>query len=184
MKKTLLLTTLILTITAGSSAFAAEAKSADGPSRPFFRLSNKDKKAAEAQPVAAAVPPPAIAPLPPVPAPANEREQEMLKRMDDAVQQIAGLYGNPRFVRLMTNDPSAAEQFKTRLELARSRDELASSVKLLEDKRADLDAQIALRTKTLTDMDSRLMRARAALDTISESGERMKRLIEEAAAAK
>lgn len=169
MKKTSLVTAFILAFAATASVCSAQAQ-ATTPKR--ASLPSVTAVAAQNDSVASET-----TSLPTVTA----LENEMLSRMDEAIQTIAGRYGNPRFVRLMTNDPAASEQFKARLELARSRGELAAALDELELKRAELDAQIELRTKTLAEMDARLIRARSALDVVSESTDRIKRFVEGAA---
>jgi hypothetical protein len=161
-------------------------ESASAPKRPFFRLTTtRDREAPEPS-----APTPVVAQAPvaltqepgkPSAALAAEREQDMFGKMDAAVQQVAGLYGNPRFVRLMTNDPAAADQFKARLDLTKARETLAAEVTDLEKKKAALDSEIAIREQTLADMDGRLIRARAALDAFGKAGDEMKRMIEDAA---
>lgn len=159
---------------------ASVPKQSSAPKRPFFRLTTSDKaKDVPAAPAAEPVVEPAV--VVPTNAIADEREKEMLSRMDAAVQQVAGLYGNPRFVRLVTNDAAAAKQFQERLEISRSRDSLRGELAELEKRKKQLDEDIALRSKTLTDMDGRLIRSRAALDAISKAGDDMKRLVEDAA---
>jgi hypothetical protein len=160
------------------------------PKRPFFRLTSPRERIvvpAPPRPTSApvqeeqAVAPPPEAHGQPSDALAAEREKEMFGKMDSAVQQIAGLYGNPRFVRLMTNDPSAADQFKARLDLTAARGTLEDSVADLSKQKAALDADIAIRAKTLAAMDERLIRARAALDAFGKAGSEMTRMIEQAA---
>ena len=59
--------------------------------------------------------PPAAAPAAPdMAALADRRLDEMLNRMQAAVEEIAGLYGNPTFLQVFTNDPDRAAELKLR----------------------------------------------------------------------
>jgi hypothetical protein len=107
------------------------------------------------------------------------REKEMLSKMDTAVQEIAGFYGNPRFVRLMTNDTATADQFKSRLAATKKMDDLEKEVAAMKADRDSIAADIALRNDTLKNLNERILRSRATIDAISKMATDTQRAIED-----
>jgi len=98
---------------------------------------------------------------------ADKRYGEMLDRMQAAIEEIAGLYGNPTFLQVFTNDPARADELKLRLRTDRGATDLAAELKNLERKRDDLRDDIALKERESARLAARLARQRAALDTLA-----------------
>ncbi len=131
-------------------------------------------------PAAAAVAPTAPAEATP-PSRAEKRYEEMLNKMQSAVQEIAELYGSPAFLQVFTNDPERAAQLKERLRGARSDDDLRRESADLEKKRDALLDDVALRQRESSRLTARLVRERAALDALAAAIDQARRAVEETA---
>jgi uncharacterized protein YjiS (DUF1127 family) len=112
---------------------------------------------------------------------ADKRYEEMLGKMQAAVEEIAQLYGNPVFLQVFTNDIDRVSELKERLHSARSGDELRRELADLQKKRDDLLNDIALREREAARLTSRLVRQRAALDALAEAVEQARKAVEETA---
>jgi hypothetical protein len=112
---------------------------------------------------------------------ADRRLDEMLNRMQAAVEEIAGLYGNPTFLQVFTNDPDRAAELKLRLRTNRRGDALQAELKELEAKRQELLGDIALRQREAERLAGRLVRQRAALDGLSSALEAARKAVEDTA---
>jgi uncharacterized protein YjiS (DUF1127 family) len=110
---------------------------------------------------------------------ASKRYDEMLGKMQAAVEEIAQLYGNPVFLQVFTNDLARADELKERLRTARSEEQLRRELAELQRKRDDLLNDIALKEREAARAAARLVRQRAALDALSEAVEQAKRAVEE-----
>lgn len=125
------------------------------------------------------------APAPSTPAPsdsamrADKRLEEMLGKMQASVEEIAQLYGNPVFLQVFTNDLDRATELKQRLRAARSDEDIRRELADLEKKRDDLLNDIALKEKEATRLASRLVRQRAALDSLAAAFEQARKSVEE-----
>ena len=134
------------------------------------------------------VPAPAAAPAAPAEAPltteeierrANKRYEEMLDKMQAAVEEIAQLYGNPIFLQVFTNDPARAAELKDRLKAGKASADIRGELTGLEKRRDDLLNDIALREREAARISGRLKRQRAALDAIAAAVEQARRSVEE-----
>jgi uncharacterized protein YjiS (DUF1127 family) len=110
---------------------------------------------------------------------ASRRYEEMLDRMQAAVDEIAQLYGNPVFVQVFTNDPARAAELKERLRAAQGSERIRTELAALEKKRDELLSDIALREREAARVSSRLKRQRAALDAIAAAIEQARKAVEE-----
>jgi hypothetical protein len=109
---------------------------------------------------------------------AARRYDEMLDKMQAAVEEIAQLYGNPIFLQVFTNDPDRASDLKQRLKAAQTSEEIRKEVAKLEKKRDDLLSDIALREREVARVSGRLSRQRAALDAIAAAVEQARAAVE------
>jgi hypothetical protein len=112
---------------------------------------------------------------------ADDRYEEMLTKMQAAVEEIAQLYGNPLFLQVFTNDIARATDLKQRLQSERNRDDVKREVGNLEKKRDELLNDIALKEREAALLTSRLVRQRAALDGLAVAVEQARRAVEETA---
>jgi hypothetical protein len=112
---------------------------------------------------------------------ADKRLDEMLNRMQAAVEEIAGLYGNPTFLQVFTNDPDRAAELRMRLRTNRRGDALQAEMKELEAKRQDLLGDIALKERESERLAGRLVRQRAALDSVASALESARKAVEDTA---
>jgi len=110
---------------------------------------------------------------------ADKRYNEMLDRMQAAIEEIAGLYGNPAFLQVFTNDPGRADELKLRLRTERGAAHLAAELKDLERKRDELLGDIALKERESARLASRLARQRAALDTLAAAVDGARKAVED-----
>ena len=110
---------------------------------------------------------------------ANKRYEEMLDKMQAAVEEIAQLYGNPIFLQVFTNDPARAAELKDRLKAGKVTADIRGELSSLEKKRDDLLNDIALREREAARISGRLKRQRAALDAIATAVEQARRSVEE-----
>lgn len=133
----------------------------------------------------AAGPVPDPVPAEPSPAPAatearaDQRFNEMLDRMQAAVEEIAGLYGNPTFLQVFTNDPSRAEELKLRLRTDQGVAHLGSELKDLERRRDAVLNDIALKERESARLAARLVRQRAALDMLATAVDEARKAVED-----
>jgi chromosome segregation ATPase len=110
---------------------------------------------------------------------ADKRYDEMLGKMQAAVEEIAQLYGNPVFLQVFTNDEERASQLKDRLKLAKTGDDVGHELADLQKKRDDLLNDIALKQREADRLTNRLVRQRAALEALSEAVEQARKAVEE-----
>jgi len=110
---------------------------------------------------------------------ASKRYEEMLDKMQAAVEEVAQLYGNPVFLQVFTNDPGRASELKQRLKASESGEEIRKDLASLEKRRADLLSDIALREREIARISSRLARQRAALDSVAAAVEQARKAVED-----
>jgi hypothetical protein len=110
---------------------------------------------------------------------ASRRYEEMLDKMQAAVEEIAQLYGNPVFLQVFTNDPERASELKQRLKAAQTSEAIRLDLAALERKRNDLLNDIALREREVGRVSVRLQRQRAALDAIAAAIEQARKAVED-----
>jgi chromosome segregation ATPase len=110
---------------------------------------------------------------------ADKRYDEMLGKMQAAVEEIAQLYGNPVFLQVFTNDADRASALKERLKLAKTGDDVGHELADLQKRREDLLNDIALRQREADRLTSRLVRQRAALEALSQAVEQARKAVEE-----
>jgi hypothetical protein len=109
----------------------------------------------------------------------NARYDEMLGKMQAAVEEIAQLYGNPIFLQVFTNDAVRASELKERLQAYRQAEEIRIEIENLRKKRDDLLSDIALNEKQATKLNERLVRQRSALDSLAAAVDQARRMVEE-----
>lgn len=112
---------------------------------------------------------------------ASKRYEEMLSKMQAAVEEVAQLYGNPTFLQVFTNDEGRAAELKERLRLARSTKELQRELSDLEKRRDDDLNDLALKQREASRLAARLVRQRAALDALAAAVEEARKAVEETA---
>jgi hypothetical protein len=112
---------------------------------------------------------------------ADKRYEEMLDRMQAAVEEVAQLYGNPVFLQVFTNDPARASELKQRLKAAQTGDEVGRELAGLERKRDDLLGDIALKEREAARLAAKLARQRAALDALAAAVEQARKAVEDTA---
>lgn len=112
---------------------------------------------------------------------AASREREMYVKMDRAVQDIAQLYGNPRFVRTMSNDPDLAAEFKARIQATRDTESIRAEVADLTQRREALKDEVALLEREAEAAKAKLARTRATLDAVQTTLGQATRTIESSA---
>ena len=78
---------------------------------------------------------------------ADKRYEEMLERMQSAVEEIAQMYGSPLFLEVFTNDSDRASALKQRLRSAGSAYEIQTELEELKKKREELLNDIALKER-------------------------------------
>jgi len=109
---------------------------------------------------------------------AGERYNEMLTKMQVAIEEIAQVYGNPVFLQVFTNDSERAVELKERLKAAQSAEDIEQELRGLERKRDDLLNDIALKTREATRLADRVSRQRKALDALAAVIEQAKNAAE------
>jgi hypothetical protein len=112
---------------------------------------------------------------------ADKRYEEMLGKMQAAVEEIAQLYGNPVFLQVFTNDEERATELKQRLRSAQSGEDVRRALTDLEKKRDQLLNDIALKEREAARLTGKLVRQRAALDALAEAVEQARKAVEETA---
>jgi multidrug resistance efflux pump len=112
---------------------------------------------------------------------ADKRYEEMLDRMQAAVEEVAQVYGNPTFLQVFTNDAGRASDLRQRLAAARSGEEAKQALAKLEKRREELSADIALKEREAAKLTAKLERQRAALDALAAAVEQARRAVEDTA---
>jgi hypothetical protein len=112
---------------------------------------------------------------------AAERYDEMLTRMQSAVEEVAELYGNPLFLQVFTNDEERAAALKQRLRSAGTADAMRKELADLQKKREELLNDIALKEREAARLSERLARQRVALDSLASAVEQARSAVEETA---
>jgi hypothetical protein len=112
---------------------------------------------------------------------AAKRYEEMLQKMQAAVEEVAQLYGNPTFIQVFTNDSDRAAELKKRLQSARSGEEIRRELATLEKRRDDLLNELALKQREAARLAARLVRQRAALDAMAAAVEQARKAVEDTA---
>jgi septal ring factor EnvC (AmiA/AmiB activator) len=112
---------------------------------------------------------------------ADRRFEEMLDRMQAAVEDVAQLYGNPTFLQVFTNDAARATELKQRLKAAQTDEDVAKELAVLEKKRDDLRGDIALKEREASRLTTKLVHQRAALDSLAAAVDQARKVIEDTA---
>ena len=110
---------------------------------------------------------------------ADKKYEEMLGKMQAAVEEIAQLYGNPLFLQVFTNDEGRASELKLRLRADRTSAQLRKELKDLEKQRSDLLGDIELRKRESARLSEKLVHQRAALDALAAVVEQAKNAVED-----
>jgi hypothetical protein len=110
---------------------------------------------------------------------AEKRYNEMLNKMQGAVEEIAQLYGNPTFLQVFTNDVAQASELKSRLKLAQRLHDIRLEVEDIEKTREDLLNDIALKRREAGKLSEKLLRQRKALDAIAAALEQARSAVED-----
>ncbi len=110
---------------------------------------------------------------------AEKRYDEMLNKMQAAVEEIAQLYGNPVFLQVFTNDAGRATELKQRLKAARTGEDIRRELTDLEKRRDELLGDIALREKEVSRLSGRLVRQRVALDALAAAVDQARKAVED-----
>jgi hypothetical protein len=110
---------------------------------------------------------------------ASKRYDEMLNKMQAAVEGIAGLYGNPTFLQVFTNDVGSASELRERLKNDRRTKEIRSEIEGLEKRRDELLSDIALKELQTGKLEEKLIRQRTALDALATAVEQARRAVED-----
>jgi hypothetical protein len=110
---------------------------------------------------------------------ADKRYEEMLDRMQAAVEEVAELYGNPVFLQVFTNDAGRATELKQRLKAAQTGDEVSRELAGLEKKRDDLLSDIALKEREAERLTTKLARQRAALEALASAIDQARKAVED-----
>jgi hypothetical protein len=110
---------------------------------------------------------------------ADKRYEEMLDRMQAAVEEVAELYGNPVFLQVFTNDAGRAMELKQRLKAAQTGDEVSRELTGLGKKRDDLLGDIALKEREAARLNTKLVRQRAALDALASAIDQARKAVED-----
>ncbi len=108
----------------------------------------------------------------------GDRTDEMLAKMRAAVEEIAGLYGNPSFVQIFTNSQQMADQLRERLKQTDSLKRLRAETLELEAKRDRLANDIAQAEQEARRLSERLSKQRAALDSVASAISATNRAVE------
>jgi hypothetical protein len=110
---------------------------------------------------------------------ADKRYDEMLSKMQAAVEEIAQLYGNPVFLQVFTNDVERAAELKQRLRAAQSNEQIRREIADVEKKRDDILNDIALKEREAARLTDRIVRQRAALEALANAIENARKAVEE-----
>ena len=112
---------------------------------------------------------------------AEKRYEEMLNKMQAAVEEIAQLYGNPIFVQIFTNDTERASELKLRLKAAKNEDDIRRELAELKKKRDELLNDIALKERETNRLTGRLVRQRIALEAVATALDQARKAVEDTA---
>jgi DNA repair ATPase RecN len=112
---------------------------------------------------------------------ARQRYEEMLAKMQSAIEEIAELYGSPSFLEVFTNDRERAEELKSRLAAVGSAAAAQRELAELARRREELLNDLALREKESRRLTDKLTRQRAALEALAAAVEQARRATEESA---
>jgi predicted nucleic acid-binding Zn-ribbon protein len=112
---------------------------------------------------------------------ADQRYEEMLDRMQAAVEEVAQLYGNPEFLQVFTNDAGRASDLRQRLAAAKGGEDARLDLARLEKRREELSADIALKEREAARLTTKLERQRAALDALAAAVEKARKAVEDTA---
>lgn len=107
--------------------------------------------------------------------------EEMLAKMQSAVEEIAQLYGNPLFLQVYTNDEAKAAELRLRLADSGREKALHHDLADLEKKKEEILGDIALREKESRRLAEKLARQRAALDALSSALDQARKAAEDSA---
>jgi hypothetical protein len=110
---------------------------------------------------------------------ADKRYEEMLDRMQAAIEEVAQLYGNPAFLQVFTNDSIRADQLRQRLKDSQTSEDVRLETVALQKKRDDLVGSVALLERESSKLAARLVRQRAALDALASAVEQAKKAVED-----
>jgi chromosome segregation ATPase len=110
---------------------------------------------------------------------ADKRYAEMLNKMQEAVEEIAQLYGNPIFLQIFTNDADRASELKERLGSARRIEDIRHEVEGLERKQEELINDIALKQREAARLSEKLVRQRKALDGLAAAFDQARDAVED-----
>ena len=110
---------------------------------------------------------------------ADKRYEEMLDRMQAAVEEVAELYGNPNFLQVFTNDAGRAAELKQRIKATQTGEDVSRELTGLEKKRDDLLDDIALKQREAARLSSKLARQRAALDALASAIDQARKAVED-----
>jgi hypothetical protein len=110
---------------------------------------------------------------------ADSRYEEMLGKMQAAVEEVAELYGNPVFLQIFTNDATRAAELKQRLRSARGNDDSRKEIAELEKRRDELRGDVALKEREAARLANRLVRQRAALDALATAIDQARKAVED-----
>lgn len=112
---------------------------------------------------------------------ADKRNEEMLDRMQAAVEEVAELYGNPAFLQVFTNDAERATELKQRIRATQTTEDIGRELTGLEKKRDDLLNDIALKQREAARLAIKLSRQRAALDALASAIDQARKAVEDTA---
>jgi chromosome segregation ATPase len=110
---------------------------------------------------------------------ADKRYAEMLGKMQQAVEEIAQLYGNPIFLQVFTNDADRASALKERLGIARHMEDVRHELEELEKKQEELVNDIALKQREAASLSGKLVRQRKALDALAAAFDQARDAVED-----
>jgi hypothetical protein len=110
---------------------------------------------------------------------ADKRYEEMLDRMQTAVEEVAELYGNPEFLQVFTNDAGRADDLRRKLAAARGAEDANLELASLKKRRDELAADIALKEREAAKLSAKLQRQRLALDALAAAVEQARRAVED-----
>jgi len=110
---------------------------------------------------------------------ADKKYEEMLGKMQAAIEEIAQLYGNPLFLQVFTNDEGRAAELKLRLRADRTSAQVRKELNDLEKQRSDLLGDIELRKRESARLSEKLVHQRAALDALAVVVEQARSAVEE-----
>jgi DNA repair exonuclease SbcCD ATPase subunit len=112
---------------------------------------------------------------------ARQRYEEMLAKMQSAIEEIAELYGSPSFLEVFTNDRERANDLKSRLAAVGSAAAAQRELADLARRREELLNDLALREKEARRLTDKLARQRAALEALAAAVEQARRATEDSA---